>query len=334
MEYNSVTLNKILGRYKNFVTISNKNELIILSRFDLAVLKVYDLQNFKYAIHLYSDKIVLTDIKQKHFEIDPSNLTIIEYNDSCYNISVFEEVTILYCPKNKEYVVEIEHNKINSISRNFNHESYIYKDKIIECCLFDADNSFVHTVFGRHGFENWNIKIKDKIVRSELIQQYLVLECMSSTKGTIVLDLDSGKEYWSYKDKYSKIDYENAFILFGGDDISIFDLNKNTFIATIAVSPTNNFGYYPHFVDDEGVYYTKYDESFGKICKISGNIIWEFDLEDFKGEKRKLSDWHLLGNGNLFLQAMPNHPNGDLTCLFNPNENLEFSKVKNGIRIL
>ena len=63
MEYIRVTLNKILGGYKNFVTISNNNEFIILSRFDLTVLKVYDFQNFRYAIHLYSDKIVLTDIK-------------------------------------------------------------------------------------------------------------------------------------------------------------------------------------------------------------------------------------------------------------------------------
>jgi len=30
---------------------------------------------------------------------------------------------------------------------------------------------------------------------------------------------------------------------------------------------------------------------------------------------------------------MPNHPNGDFTCIFNPEENLEYSKVKDGIRI-
>ena len=84
--------------------------------------------------------------------------------------------------------------------------------------------------------------------------------------------------------------------------------------------------------DKIGILYTTHQGSFGKVSKTTGTILWEFDLIDPQGPKRKLSDWLLLGNGNLVLQAMPNHPNGDLTCIFNPEENIAFSKIKDGQR--
>ena len=53
------------------------------------------------------------------------------------------------------------------------------------------------------------------------------------------------------------------------------------------VSPRGDLGYYPHFVDEEGIYYTTHQGAFGKVDKVNGQILWEFDLIDEKGEKQK-----------------------------------------------
>ena len=144
---------------------------------------------------------------------------------------------------------------------------------------------------------------------------------------------------------YHQIDHQRKVVLIGNinsrlsngkiESLSLVKLNirDGNVLTNVEVIPSiervPNF----HFVDEIGIYYTSHDGSFGKISKTDGAILWEFDLIDNKGEKRKVSDWLLLGNGNLVLQAAPNHPNGELTCIFNPEENLKYSKVKNGIRV-
>jgi len=227
----------------------------------------------------------------------------------------------------------------------------------------EKENNWIKCLNPDGGNEKWRKEFSWQFARLETYENLIIIEYhaydkIRTDKGyegdrdwynpdryTIVLNGDTGEEIWRYANSYHQIDYENEVVLIGNinsrlpsgkiGSLTVIELNiKNGDILTeLEVRPTieriPNF----HFVDKSGIYYTDHEGSFGKISKTDGAILWEFDLIDDNEAKRKLSDWLLLGNGNLVLQATPNHPNGDLTCIFNPEENLEFSKIKNGKRI-
>lgn len=213
------------------------------------------------------------------------------------------------------------------------------------------ENNWIKCLDPNGGQEKWEVNLPWKFVRLETHKSIIVLEYHAYDKirtdegykgerdwyhpnrYTIVLNGDTGQELWRHPFTYTKIDRTSNTILFGGEIFKEVELNSGRVITEVQVRSYNNSGCLPHFTDDAGIYYLSNDHSFGKVSKSNGTVQWEFDLIDDKGEKRKLSDWLLLGNGNLVLQAMPNHHNGDLTCIFNPEENLEFSKVKEGVRL-
>ncbi len=227
----------------------------------------------------------------------------------------------------------------------------------------EKENNWIKCLDPNGGKEKWKVDFPWQFVRLETYKNLIVLEYQAydnirtdkgyegeidwynPSKYTIVLNGDTGEEVWKYPNGYHHIDHENEVVLLGNvnsrlpsgkiESLSVVELSiKNGKILTEvevrpAIERVPNFC----FVDDTGIYYTSHDGSFGKINKANGSILWEFHLIDNKGEKRKLSDWLLLGNGNLVLQAMPNHPNGDILCIFNPWDNMEYSRVKEGKRI-
>lgn len=71
-----------------------------------------------------------------------------------------------------------------------------------------------------------------------------------------------------------------------------------------------------------------YNGKFGKVNKYNGIIEWEFDLIDKLGVKRKIIDWNLLLNGSLIIKVMLNYKNGDIICIFNLKENINYLKIE------
>jgi len=249
----------------------------------------------------------------------------------------------------------------------FKHEDPVVTKLIASGILLyrnnEKENNWIRCLNPDGGNEKWKLEFPWQFVRLETYDNLIVLEYFAydnirTDKGyegerhwsnpdryTIVLNAETGEEVWKYPKGYHNIDFRNGVILTSevggyknGRITSLLVVEINIYSGEVIVSkqviPTIGQGPQFHFVDKHGIYYTSHDGSFGKISKSDGSILWEFDLIDEKGEKRKLSDWLLLGNGNLVLQAVPNHPNGDFTCIFNPEENLQYSKVKNGERLI
>jgi len=306
------------------------NKLLFLSKDSLEIKKEYELFDFLYAMHFYSDKIVLSDLKEKHLELRANSIEIIEHNCICYPIN---EV-VSYCPSTKSYLMQTIEGTQLKLKRDFKLESKVVGVNLIECVLHELDNGLIKCTDLNSGEEKWRKILNGKIVRIESYNDSVIIDCYDKLGFTIALDIETGKVVWKHLFSYSKIDYDNGVILSGKDrNILEVEVSTGRIKNDLTVNVPIHLGYNPHFTDDDGIYYLTHDHSFGKVRKADGTILWEFDLIDEKGEKRKLSDWLLLGNGNLVLQAIPNHPNGDLTCVFNPKENLQYSKVKDGRRI-
>jgi len=227
----------------------------------------------------------------------------------------------------------------------------------------EKENNWIKCLNPDGGDEIWKVEFSWQFVRLETFDNLIILEYhafdkIRTDKGhagerdwynpdryTIVLNGDTGEEIWRYSNSYHHIDYENEAVLIGNiksflpngkiEKLSVVELDiyNGNVLTEIEVKPPIERIHDLHFVDGVGIYYTSHDGSFGKINKADGAILWEFDLVDNKGEKRKISDWLLLGNGNLVLQTLPNHPNGDFTCIFNPIENMEYSNVIDGVRL-
>jgi len=211
----------------------------------------------------------------------------------------------------------------------------------------EKENNWIKCLDPNGGHEKWKIEYPWKIIRLEIYQNIIILEYhaydnLRSDKGyegerhwykpnkfTIAINGESGAEIWRQPFAYSKIDYKNGVILSGGGvshlnnpQVYVVDIESGKLLSNLQVNQEVQLGYYPHFVDETGIYYTVHSGSFGKIDKSNGSIIWEFDLTDSHGKKRKISDWLLLENGKLVLQTLANHPNGGFTCIFDPLENL------------
>lgn len=191
----------------------------------------------------------------------------------------------------------------------------------------------------------WRINLEWKFVRIELFQNRIVIEYNSfdklrTDKGfegerdwynperfTIGYDTSNGNEVWKHSFVFSQIDKEQGVVLAGKNSIYEVDLQSGELVNHVKINPEYELGYYPHFADSTSYYYTLHNGKFGKVDKQSGFIKWEFEFIDHLGAKRKISDWQLLSNGNLIIRTVPNHKNGDITCILNPNENKIYSKI-------
>jgi outer membrane protein assembly factor BamB len=166
----------------------------------------------------------------------------------------------------------------------------------------------------------------------------------------IAIDAETGKELWrlhrpmwgihysidkersaylcmqvtQYNQQYGRIEKASVLEL---------DLKTGSTITSLDVQPVDAMGFLPKFGDDEGIFYRNHYGSFGKIRRKDGTVLWEFDLVDEQGAKRIALDWVKLGNGKLVITTPPNHKNGDLTCIFDVEENMSEASVVNGVRV-
>ncbi|NND06733.1 MAG: PQQ-like beta-propeller repeat protein [Saprospiraceae bacterium] len=330
MKYKETNIRGALKLDGYLLSIREDDKLLFLSKDNFEIVKQYNLEGFPFAVHLHNGKIVLSDLNTRHLEILPIGMKAIEHSGYCYPISE----NVQYCPKDKNYLIQDhENNKLIKFKRNFKLENRVFRTTLLECSLHESSGSFIRSTNLLTREENWRIELEGKVVRLDYFGNNILLECYDKSGFTIVLNIENGQECWRREMSYVAIDRNSKTVLFGGNSITEIVVSSGEIKTELIVKPNISSGCVPHFTDDDGIYYLSNDHSFGKVNRNSGKIKWEFDLIDSKGAKRKLSDWFLLGNGNLVLQSMPNHPNGDLTCIFNPNENLNFSKVKSGERI-
>ena len=325
MNYKQSNVNGVFKVNDNFISIQNDNTLLFLSEVNFEILKKYDLSNFIYALHFYEKKIVLSNLKDKHLEIISKDLLVIEHNSLCYPATNYKTDIIFYCPLDKKY----RFNKSNNVvDINFKLETKLYQNIIVECYLHQVSTTFIRAINLTNSNLMWQKKYSSKIIRFEQVEGYIIIDIHNKSSTTKILDILTGQEVWGKDMPYTKVDVNNNVILFSNEDtMEEVEITTGKVKSKLKVKSYDNSVLTPHFVDDDSVYYLSDNHSFGKINKVNGVVLWEFDLIDEKGEKRKLSTWYLLRNGKLVLQAMPNHPNGDLTCIFNPEENMQYSKT-------
>ncbi|MBK7787924.1 MAG: PQQ-binding-like beta-propeller repeat protein [Saprospiraceae bacterium] len=354
---------KLIINCRNNMDITKLN---FLSREDYQLNGSIDIGEEVFLASINGGEIILYHFNKPGFykvEIDSKKMLFVQ-KDDVPEYKWKSGVTLFLDRVNRNYICKVKgKDEVFSFEPNFPISYRWFDCGILFYQNNEKENSWIKCLNPDGGSEKWKKQFAWQFARLEAYDNLIVLEYHAydkirtdegyegerdwydPNKYTIVLDGDTGEEIWQYPNGYHQIDYEKGIVLIGNinsrlssgkiESLSVVELkiNDGNVLSEVVVRPAiervTNF----HFVDESGIYYTSHDGSFGKISKTDGTILWEFDLIDDKGEKRELTDWLLLGNGNLVLQAMPNHPNGDLTCVFNPEENMEYSRVKNGIRI-
>lgn len=230
---------------------------------------------------------------------------------------------------------------------------------ILTYIMNSKENSWISCLDPNGGKEMWRIDFDWKISRLEIHKDLIVISYhayerfrmdegyegqrhwYNPYKYTIVIDGGTGKEIWRFDEQYDYIDFNNEVVLVKKNhevidgkirSMSVIELDIHTGkdLTNVLLSPVKPFGVIPSFVDSEFIYYKVYKGPFGKISKKTGKIVWEFDLIDPYGNKRMVNDWILLGNGKLVLQPPPNK-DGTFTCIFDPEENMEFANIIDGV---
>ena len=356
MKYSVINQHGIGVKYNsnlvNCVIEGNNSKLIFRSPNDYSLFNEIVLEGGYAISSFHKDGIVLYNFRKEGFLFYRNDNKNIESSNSKVTLQyVWDNGLKLYLDREKkEFIVKTKALDIFKFRYKFPIVNRWHNFGILIFQNNEKENNWIQCLDPNGGKEKWRKELPWQFVRLETYKDLIILEYQAydnirSDKGyegerdwynpnrfTIAVDGETGEERWRREISYTKIDRESGVILAGNDRVVEVDLETGNTLTEVLVSPRGNLGYYPHFVDEEGIYYTTHQGAFGKVDKVNGQILWEFDLIDEKGEKRKLSDWLLLGNGNLVLQAMSNHPNGDLTCVLNPNENAAFSKVKEGIR--
>lgn len=233
---------------------------------------------------------------------------------------------------------------------------------ILKFVMNSKEKSWISCLDPNGGKEIWRVDFDWKISRLEIHKDLIVISYHSYErfrtddgyegqrhwynpyKYTIVIDGSTGKEIWRFDEDYHYIDFDNEVVLLTKNhevidgkiqSMSVIELDIYTGkeLTSVLLSPVKSFGVIPSFVDNEYIYYKVYKGPFGKISKKTGKIVWEFDLIDPNGDKRMVNDWILLGNGKLVLQPPPNQKNGYFTCIFDPDENMQFANIIDGVSL-
>lgn len=218
------------------------------------------------------------------------------------------------------------------------------KSGILEIFKRDKEYNWIRCTDPTNGSEKWNVSYEWKIsecylYKGLLLVKYLAYENIRTDKGyegqihwtnpnvyTIAINIHSGEELWRKKFNFDRIDEIRGMALGkkDGEVITINLLSGN--IQTQTPMKTESDSYFIHFSDKKHFYFTHRKGSFGKIEKQTGAIEWEFDLLDYNGKSRRLTEWFLLNNGNLVLKTMP-HVEEKFMCVFNPSKNLKYSNI-------
>lgn len=233
---------------------------------------------------------------------------------------------------------------------------------ILTYVMNNKENCWISCLDPNGGKEMWRLDFDWNITQLEIHKDLIVIayhayEKLRTDEGyegvrhwydpykyTIVIDGGTGKEIWRYDEKYDYIDFKNEVVLLTKNhevidgkiqSMSVIELDIYTGkeLTNVLLSHVKPFGVIPSFVDSEFIYYKVYKGPFGKISKKTGKIVWEFDLLDQNGDKRMVNDWILLGNGKLVLQAPSNQKSGAFTCIFDPEDNMDFSNIIDGVSL-
>jgi outer membrane protein assembly factor BamB len=320
------------------------------SRKDFRLILTIELDTGEYPVSFLDDEVIFYNYKNSSyvvFDIRTCEKIRFDQNDVLeYRWNDAE----LYLEKSVGYKTILDGQKVYSFVPE-NDISYLWiKNGIIEFFKNKKQNNWLKCIEPSTGNEKWRLDFKWHIVRCEAYQHLLILDYnhyeLRTDKGyedqmnwenpikyTIAINAETGDEEWRHNFRYNTIDYENGLVLSGGHTAKSVDMATGKLIRDVTIIPEDLYGYRLRFSDEEGFYYIHHRGSFGKISKTSGNVLWEFDLLDEQGAKRKLTDWLLLGNGKLVLSTLPNHPNGDFTCIFDPEENMEYSNIIDGKRV-
>lgn len=351
----NIQLNNDIGvveGYSNLLTATGSNDRStvykIRSRMDFSVLASMEVTG-KFAMRSLEHRILLTDLKERHIDILIDECIFNEHVGDRYLVEKYEQYRLFYNPSQKVYFCYSNDSVVYKFDREPGIEYMFFRTSILKIKMRDSTNSWIKCVDGDNGNEKWIAKYPWKIVRCEQFHNVLVVDYHSyenirDDEGyegqihwskpniyTIVIDIETGQELWRKRMAYSKIDKQFGVILGGVNKVSETDIHSGKMITEIIVNPSYSDSYFPDFVDEEYIYYVHFNGSFGRIRKSDGVIDWEFQLEDDRGEKRKLSNWLLLGNGKLILESMIGEQS--FSCIFDPKENLEFATIRNGIKL-
>ncbi|MCO5278816.1 MAG: hypothetical protein M9911_12565 [Saprospiraceae bacterium] len=352
MKYNLVENLGLINWQSRIITYKNDTDTIYQIRlnYDYSVWCEENFGEKRFAVHYYNDVIILSDLKDYHVVIDLSRYIFFVQKGNKYTINVFDDTELKYSPSIKEYTLYKKNRIVNTILKQSDLEYLLIFPYLLEYKKGEK-KSQVYSRSIRNNDIIWTILLNGEIINSVQYETFVIIDLIGynsvSTDSdnvvksdwshpsyrTICLNYETGVKLWQIDGKLIKIDNLLGSVLISSKNILEIKISNGEIISNINLPFDDNEGSLPHFADKDCIYYLTNDHSFGKINKITGEIQWEFQLLDEKGQKRMLSNWLLLGNGNLVLQTMPNHPNGDFTCIFNPEENLEYSKVKDGIRI-
>ena len=301
---------------------------------------------FRDSIYFYhtSDKIIKRlDIKTFHIDIIGGDLFPKYYWDK---YKAFHNLTSRYYE-----IYDCKGEKLHEFRSDSSLSFLLYPCGILKYHINEKKDNWLVNVNPDNGKEIWRMEFEWKITRVEHNEKYLILnysayENIRQDTGyegqrdwyhpnyyVICIDGETGTEIWKTTGIFFDLNRKFGTVLISDSPKKEIEIASGRVVAQMNESPKNESGAPPHYSDEKHIYYLSNSHEFGKYNKFTGEIIWEFNLIDEKGQKRMLSDWLVLGNGNLVLQTLPNHPDGDFTCIFNPEENMEFSKVKNGVRI-
>lgn len=354
------------NKFKNIFTsikIEDGYSFEIKNRFDFKLIESY-FKTGKIYTYTYNDRIILSNGNNLHDEIHVNKAEIITKNGLSYSIFEEGEKELEYYPSEKIYKLNggnYEFTKSDDTSLLF------IKTNIIEYYNWNRTNNYLRCINPDGGAELWRLDLPWHIGKIDIYEHYIIFEYREypnvyesgpfageiieheRIEHTICLDGNTGQELWRWPGGYQKIDPQYGVILTGlrVADEEGYRIGSRTIELDIATGKelTNQlltpfvedsiFG--TDFVDETAIYYRHDKGAFGKINKADGSIVWEFFLIDENNKKRILGNWLKLGNGKFVLQALTHTKNGEnlgeLMCIFDPEENMEFSNVKNGVRV-
>lgn len=356
MKYTKVDNLSIGSKHNGYFIIKDGLEmqpLVFRDTHDYSLISVVDLE-YGYTVESFLKyDLVLLNFRKPGFYLYHIESGKLDFIDSQilpqYEWS--DEVVLCFDKEQKENAIRLHNIEL------FRYK-YAYPQVARPCetgiMLFDCDakeNNWVSVLDHHTGKEKWRVDYHWHITRIEAHKQCIIFtyeayDTIRTDEGfegirdwynpdffTIVLDGNTGTELWRQPYEYSHIDKENDVVLFGEYQLITdkgrvleCDLATGRVLTYVAPSAPADHGHKPDFVDQEGIYFRTEEGTFGKIRKTDGKVLWEFHLLDHKGAKRKIYNWCLLGNANLVLEGDRNHRNGGFVCVFNPNENLEYSK--------
>jgi outer membrane protein assembly factor BamB len=342
----------VVEGYSNLLTATNRSDLSsvykIRSRVDFSVLASMEVTG-KFAMRSLEHRILLTDLKERHIDILIDECIFNESVGDRYLVEKYEHYRLFYNPSQKVYFCYSNDSQVYKFDRESGIEYMFFRTSILQIKMRDSTNSWIKCIDGNNGNEKWTAKYPWRIARCEqfhnvLVVDYHAYENIRDDEGyegqihwsrpniyTIVIDIETGHELWRKQIAHSKVDKQHGIILGGDRKILELDILSSAVLSEVDVVPDSYGGYFPHFVDEDSIYYTADKGAFGKIRKSDGVIVWEFQFEDDRGEKRKLSNWLLLSNGKLILESMIGEES--FSCIFDPRENLEFATIRNGIKL-